>query len=97
MEIEVPIIKMVVSNTLDQQLDSFLELISQSPSIATELTQPGADPVAIAKEHGFSINAADFKKYHSLSDAELEQLSGAGDCMQVTGTTVCTFQRTTQC
>ena len=54
---------------------------SSNTSLQEQLKAEGADPVAIAKAAGFSITTEDLKEHgQTLSDDELEDVSGGGNC-----------------
>jgi len=64
-----------------EDLTQFLEAVQQDSSLQEKLRAKGADPVAIAKEAGFSITQAELIRAHSahvqtLSDEELEDVAG---------------------
>jgi len=64
-----------------EDLTQFLEAVQQDPSLQEKLKAEGADPVAIAKEAGFSITQAELVRAHAgrvqeLSDEELEEAAG---------------------
>ena len=66
-----------------EDLTQFLEAVRQDPSLQEKLKAEGADPVAIAKEAGFSITKAELVRtqaahVQTLSDKELEALAGGG-------------------
>ena len=66
-----------------EDLTQFLEAVREDPSLQEKLKAEGADPVAIAKEAGFSITQAELIRaeaahLQSLSDEELEQAAGGG-------------------
>jgi predicted ribosomally synthesized peptide with nif11-like leader len=66
-----------------EQLKAFLEKVKSDPSLQEQLKAEGADPVAIAKAAGFSIDSIPT----DLSDAELEGVSGGTICWwNATGT-----------
>ena len=65
-----------------EDLTQFLEAIRQDSSLQAKLQAEGADPVAIAKEAGFSITKAELIRHQAgrigeLSDKDLENLAGA--------------------
>ena len=63
----------------EEQLKAFLEKVQADTSLQEQLKAEGADPVAIAKEEGFSISADDIKRAQpteALSDEELEDVAG---------------------
>jgi len=64
-----------------EDLTQFLEAVRQDSSLQEKLKAEGADPVAIAKEAGFSITPAELIRahaahIHTLSDEELEDVAG---------------------
>jgi len=64
-----------------EDLTQFLETVQQDSSLQEKLKTEGADPVAIAKEAGFSITRAELIRHQadriqSLSDEELEDAAG---------------------
>jgi predicted ribosomally synthesized peptide with nif11-like leader len=64
-----------------EDLQKFLEAVRQDSSLQEKLKAEGADPVAIAKEAGFSVTQAELIRAHTshvqtLSDEELESASG---------------------
>ena len=64
-----------------EDLTQFLEAVQQDPSLQEKLRAEGADPVAIAKEAGFSITKGELIRHQSakiqeLSDEELETAAG---------------------
>ena len=66
-----------------EDLTQFLKAVQQDSSLQEKLKVEGADPVAIAKEAGFSITQAEFARAHAvrvqeLSDEELEETAGGG-------------------
>ena len=61
----------------EEQLKAFMAKVQADSSLQEKLKAEGADPVAIAKEAGFSISADDLKNAQSeISDGELEKLAG---------------------
>ena len=66
-----------------EDLTQFLEAVQQDSSLQEKLRAEGADPVAIAKEAGFSITKAELiraqaGRIRELSDEELENVAGGG-------------------
>ena len=66
-----------------EDLTQFLEAVRQDPSLQEKLKAEGADPVAIAKEAGFSITQAELVRHQAgkiqeLSDEDLEDAAGGG-------------------
>ena len=66
-----------------EDLQKFLEAVRQDSSLQEKLRAEGADPVAIAKEAGFSITQAELireqaRQVQNLSDEELEDAAGGG-------------------
>ena len=66
-----------------EDLTQFLETVREDSSLQEKLKAEGADPVAIAKEAGFSITQAELIRAHAahvqtLSDEELENVAGGG-------------------
>ncbi len=66
-----------------EDLTQFLEAVRQDPSLQEKLRQPDADPVAIAKEAGFTITRpelirAQAARIQELSDEDLEDAAGGG-------------------
>jgi predicted ribosomally synthesized peptide with nif11-like leader len=64
-----------------EDLTRFLEAVRQDSSLQEKLQAEGADPVAIAKEAGFSVTQAELIRAHAsriqtLSDEELESAAG---------------------
>ena len=64
-----------------EDLTQFLQAVQQDSSLQEKLKAEGADPVAIAREAGFSITQAELlrahaARIHELSDEELESASG---------------------
>ena len=64
-----------------EDLTRFLKAVREDPSLQEQLKAEGADPVAIAKEAGFSITRAELIRHQSatiqeLSDEELETAAG---------------------
>jgi len=64
-----------------EDLTQFLEAVREDSSLQEKLKAEGADPVAIAKEAGFSITRAELGRHQtdriqSLSDEELEDAAG---------------------
>jgi predicted ribosomally synthesized peptide with nif11-like leader len=62
-------------------LQKFLESVRQDSSLQEQLKAEGADPVAIAKEAGFTVTKAELIREHAsqiqgLSDEELEGVAG---------------------
>jgi len=69
-----------------EDLTQFLEAVQQDSSLQEKLRAEGVDPVAIAKEAGFSITQAELVRHQAgrireLSDEELEGLAGGGRCV----------------
>ena len=64
-----------------EDLTKFLKAVRQDSSLQEKLRAEGADPVAIAKEAGFSITKAELIRAHAayvqtLSDEELNNVAG---------------------
>ena len=64
-----------------EDLTQFLQAVQQDPSLQEKLRAEGADPVAIAKETGFSSTKGELIRAHAahvqtLSDEDLEDLAG---------------------
>jgi len=64
-----------------EDLTQFLQAVREDPSLQEKLKAEGADPVAIAKEAGFSITQAELiraraARIRELSDEELENAAG---------------------
>jgi predicted ribosomally synthesized peptide with nif11-like leader len=64
-----------------EDLQKFLEAVRQDTSLQEKLQAEGADPVAIAKEAGFSVTKAELirdqaSQTQDLSDEELEGAAG---------------------
>ena len=64
-----------------EDLTQFLQAVQQDPSLQEKLKTEGADPVAIAKETGFSITKGELIRAHAahvqtLSDEDLENVAG---------------------
>jgi predicted ribosomally synthesized peptide with nif11-like leader len=64
-----------------EDLQKFLEAVRQDSSLQERLKAEGADPVAIAKEAGFSVTQAELiranaSQVQNLSDEELEEAAG---------------------
>jgi len=64
-----------------EDLTQFLEAVQQDPSLQEKLRAEGADPVAIAKEGGFSITQSELVRHQAgkiqeLSDEDLEDAAG---------------------
>ena len=64
-----------------EDLTRFLKAVREDSSLQEKLKAEGADPVAIAKEAGFSITRAELIRHQSakiqeLSDEELETAAG---------------------
>ena len=73
-----------------EDLTKFLEAVEQDSSLQEKLRAKGADPVAIAKEAGFSITQAELIRAHAahvqtLSDEELEDVAGGTVVMTAIG------------
>ena len=61
----------------EEQLKAFLEKVQGDTSLQEQLNAEGANPIAIAKEAGFSVSADDITKAQSeLSDEQLEGVAG---------------------
>ncbi len=61
----------------EEQLKAFIAKVQADKSLQEQLNAEGADPVAIAKEAGFSITTNDLTAHrHNLSDDELESVAG---------------------
>jgi predicted ribosomally synthesized peptide with nif11-like leader len=78
-----------------EDLQKFLEAVRQDASLQEKLKAEGADPVAIAKEAGFSVTQAELIRAHAshienLSDEELENAAGGFTEMAIVGFTVTT-------
>lgn len=76
-----------------EDLTQFLEAVRQDSALQEKLRAEGADPVAIAKEAGFSVTQAEVLRSHAapiqtLSDEELEEAAG-GILMPWLTLTVC--------
>jgi predicted ribosomally synthesized peptide with nif11-like leader len=66
-----------------EDLQKFLEAVRQDSSLQEKLQAKGTDPVAIAKEAGFSVTQAELireqaRQVQNLSDEELKGAAGAG-------------------
>ncbi len=64
-----------------EDLTQFLEAVRQDSSLQEKLRQPGADPVAIAKESGYQLTPEESQRALSpdsqeLRDQELENVAG---------------------
>ena len=64
-----------------EDLQKFLEAVRQDTSLQEKLQAEGADPVAVAKEAGFSVTQAELiraqaSQVQNLSDEELEGAAG---------------------
>jgi predicted ribosomally synthesized peptide with nif11-like leader len=64
-----------------EDLTRFLEAVREDSSLQEKLRAEGADPVALAKEAGYSITQAELLRAHAshvqtLSDEELESAAG---------------------
>jgi predicted ribosomally synthesized peptide with nif11-like leader len=64
-----------------EDLQKFLEAVRKDSSLQEKLQAEGADPVALAKEAGFSVTQAELIRAHAshvqnLSDEELESAAG---------------------
>ena len=64
-----------------EDLTQFLQAVQQDSSLQEKLKAEGADPVAIAREAGFSITRAELIRHQAgkiqeLSDQELETAAG---------------------
>jgi len=64
-----------------EDLTKFLEAVRQDSSLQEKLRAEKSDPLAIAKEAGFSVTQAELMRVHAehvqnLSDEELESVSG---------------------
>ena len=84
-----------------EDLTQFLEAIRQDSSLQAKLQAEGADPVAIAKEAGFSITKAELIRHQAgriseLSDKDLENLAGAYAVLPDTDKD-CPFEHTVIC
>jgi len=69
-----------------EDLQQFLEAVRQNRSLQEKLKAEGADPVAIAKEAGFSITQAELVRHQAgkiqeLSDDDLESAAGGNNRM----------------
>ena len=78
-----------------EDLQKFLEAVRQDASLQEKLKAEGADPVAIAKEAGFSVTQAELIRAHAshienLSDEELENAAGGLTENAIVGFTVTT-------
>ena len=65
----------------EEQLKAFISKVQSDESLQNKLKVEGADVVAIAKEAGFNITAAELMRYQAqaigeLSDEELENAAG---------------------
>jgi len=74
-----------------EDLTQFLKAVREDPSLQEKLKAEGADPVAIAKEAGFSITRAELIRHQAgrvqeLSDEELEEVSGGCGPYKTKGT-----------
>ena len=69
-----------------EQLKSFLAKVQAHKTQQEKLNAEGVDPVAIAKEAGFSITTQDLNSPTEISDEELEGVAG-GYCIWMTGAT----------
>ena len=76
-----------------EDLTQFLVAIRQNSSLQEKLKAEGADPVAIAKETGFSSTKGELIRahaahVHTLSDEDLEDLAGGTLGVMVAGVAV---------
>ncbi len=67
----------------EEQLKAFLSKVKSDEGLQNKLKAEGADAVAIAKEAGFNITAAELMRAQAqavgeLSDEELENAAGGG-------------------
>ena len=65
----------------EEQLKAFISKVQSDEGLQNKLKAEGADAVAIAKEAGFNITAAELMRYQAqaigeLSDEELENAAG---------------------
>ena len=61
----------------EEQLKAFIAKVQEDSSLQEQLMAEGADPIAIAKAAGFTIQQQDLDFAASeLSDAELEGVAG---------------------
>ena len=64
----------------EEQLRGFIARLTSDPELRAKLEQSSADPLALAQELGFSIDANDWAAYLAgevvLSDADLEGMAG---------------------
>ena len=65
----------------EEQLKAFISKVQSDESLQNKLKVEGADVIAIAKEAGFNITAAELMRYQAqalgeLSDEELENAAG---------------------
>ena len=71
-----------------EDLTQFLEAVQQDSSLQEKLRAQGADPVAIAREAGFSITKAELLRDQAgrlleLSDEDLEKVAGGEACPSI--------------
>ena len=71
-----------------EDLQKFLEAVRQDSTLQEKLRAEGADPVAVAREAGFSVTQAELMRAHAmrvqeLSDEELEDAAGGTGMMAV--------------
>ncbi len=63
----------------EEQLKAFIAKVQADSSLQEQLKAEGADPVAIAKDAGFSITTEDLElNQQKMSDDELEAAAGGG-------------------
>ena len=84
-----------------EDLTQFLVAIRQNSSLQEQLKAEGADPVAIAKDAGFSITQAELLRHQAariqeLSDEELENTAG-GTLPTYLGNNKCTQEKWCVC
>ncbi len=62
----------------EEQLKAFIAKVQADTSLQEQLKAEGADPVAIAKAAGFSINTKDLAAHNleEVSDEDLENVAG---------------------
>ena len=74
----------------EEQLKAFISKVQSDESLQNKLKAEGADAVAIAKEAGFNITAAELMRYQAqavgeLSDEELENAAGGTGTLFIPG------------
>ena len=77
----------------EEQLKAFISKVQSDESLQNKLKAEGADVVAIAKEAGFNITAAELMRYQAqaigeLSDEELENAAGGTATMTMAFTPI---------